>query len=194
MQLSEVVEVTLEVAAILDRLGAPWLVGGSLASSLHGVPRSTQDVDFVADLRPEHVEPLVAEAGEDFYADAAMIRDAIVRRGSFNLLHYGANFKIDVFVAAHEPLARSEMSRRERVRVREEPPGELWVASAEDIILQKLSWFRLGDEVSERQWRDALGVLQVSSDLDFGYLDEWADRVDLTELWTRLRAAAAPGG
>ncbi len=190
MELSEAIDVTLNVAALLDELGIRWLVGGSLASSFHGVPRSTQDVDFVAELQHQHVQPLVDAAGDAFYSDAQMITEAIDRRRSFNLLHLATNFKIDVFVPPHDPLTRTEMDRRQQILVREQPPAQLWVASAEDIILQKLHWFRLGEEVSERQWRDALGVLEVRTDLDRAYVDEWARRTDLTALWERLKTEA----
>jgi len=190
VELSEAVDVTLRVAALLDELGVRWLVGGSLASSFHGVPRSTQDVDFVAELEHQHVHPLIDAAGDAFYSDAQMITDAIDRRRSFNLLHLATNFKIDVFVPALDPLTRTEMERRQRILVREQPPARLWVASPEDIILQKLHWFRLGEEVSERQWRDALGVLQVRTDLDRDYIDKWAQRTELTRLWERLKAEA----
>lgn len=192
--LAEVVQVSLEVAGLLDRLGVDWLVGGSLASSFHGIPRSTQDVDFVADLGLEHVEALVEAAGERYYADAAMIESAVRRRSSFNLLHLPTNFKVDVFVSRRDPLTRSEMKRRIRIRLPGKPDAELWVASPEDIILQKLHWYRLGEEVSERQWRDALGVLQVRDDLDREYLDRWAADSGLSELWARLQAEAEGDG
>ena len=191
--LAEVVRVSLEVARLFDALGVDWLVGGSLASSFHGIPRSTQDVDFVADLEVEHVAPLVEAAGDRYYADAAMIESAVKRRASFNLLHLPTNFKIDVFVPKRDPLTRSEMQRRIRIRLPTDATEELWVASPEDIVLQKLHWFRLGDEVSERQWRDALGVVRIRDDLDRAYIDRWARDTGLSELWQRLQAEAAGG-
>jgi hypothetical protein len=192
--LSEVVEVTLAVAGLLDRLGVTWLVGGALASSLHGIPRSTQDVDFVADLCLEHVEALSASAGTAFHADWAMIEEAVRRRRSFNLLHLATSFKVDVFVPAHDAPHRSEMGRRQRIVVREAPRAELWVASPEDVVPQELHRYRLGEEVSERQWLDALGVLQVRTRFDRAHVDRWAEATGLAELWTRLQGAAGAGG
>jgi len=193
VQLAEVIEVTLEVADLFDRLGVRWLVGGSLASSLHGVPRSTQDVDFVADLEPQHARALVALAGADFYADEAMIAEAIRTRRSFNLLHFPTNFKVDVFVARRDALTRSELARVQEVCVRETPRAVLRVASPEDIVLQKLLWFQLGEQVSERQWSDALGVVRVRRDLDLSYLRGLAREAGLAELLERLLTEARQG-
>ena len=78
----EAIAVTLRITGVLENLGVAYLVGGSLASSLYGQPRSTQDVDVVADLRPEHVAPLVAALSDDFYLDEPAIRDAVERRST----------------------------------------------------------------------------------------------------------------
>ncbi len=195
MELGDLLRVTMLVTAVLDRLGIPYLAGGSLASSLHGIPRATQDVDLVADLGPEQVEPLVAALRGDFYVDDRMIRDAISRSSSFNVIHLATMLKVDVFVPGPEPHAVEEMRRRQRVLVNEGPTQELSVASAEDVVLHKLHWFQLGERVSERQWRDVLGVLKVQgARLDLAYLRRWATCLGVAELLDEaLRAARAAG-
>jgi hypothetical protein len=87
MLLAEPIEIALQIGAVLDALGLDWLVGGSVASSLYGIPRATQDIDLVVDLSEAHVEDLVQHLTADFYIDADMIRQALRRRGSFNIIH-----------------------------------------------------------------------------------------------------------
>ncbi len=114
MVLAEPIQVTLRVVRVLDRLGVDYLVGGSLASSLHGVPRATQDVDLVAMLRAHHVDEFVAALSPDFYVDADMIRDAIRRLSSFNIIDLTTMMKVDIFIGRGDAQQREEMARRER--------------------------------------------------------------------------------
>lgn len=189
--MDEILDVTLLVAETLERLGVPYLVGGSLASSLHGRPRATQDVDLVADLREAHTDAFIAALDEAFYLDPDAIRTAVERRSSFNVIHLETMFKVDVFIPRRDEATRQEMERRQAYLLSEAPKKELIVASPEDIILQKLRWFRLGGEVSDRQWRDVLGVLTVQGDaLDETYLARMAARMNLTDLLERAREQA----
>jgi hypothetical protein len=179
--LAEPLAVALLVGETFERLGVTWLVGGSVASSLHGIPRSTQDVDLVADLRGPHADPLVADLVARFYVDRDAVRDGIRRRACFNLIHLDTMTKVDVFPARRDPLCASELTRRQRFEV---APG-VWlpVASPEDIVLQKLDWFRRGGRVSERQWRDVLGVLDVAgSSMDLAWMRTLAAEVGLEAL------------
>jgi hypothetical protein len=184
--MDEAIEVTLLITGVLERLGVPYLVGGSLASSLHGQPRSTQDVDVVADLQPEHVAPLVAAFRDEFYLDEPAIREAVKRRSTFNLIHLRTMFKADVFVAGDQPAVRRELQRRQSFQLDGDPPEVIIVATPEDIIVQKLHWYWLGDHLSERQWSDAMGVLTVRGKLlDFEYMRDLAREMGVSDLLTR---------
>lgn len=169
--MDEILDLTLLVAETLERLGIPYLVGGSLASSLHGIPRSTQDADVVVRIGAGDVARLVRAFRDDFYLDEGAVREAVAEGSSFNLIHLKELFKIDVFVAGDDEASREQMRRRSTFVVRDHPPRELVVASPEDVIAHKLYWYALGDEVSERQWSDAVGVLKVGgARLDPAYL------------------------
>jgi hypothetical protein len=186
MELAEALAVTFTVARVLDDLGIPYLLGGSLASSLHGIPRSTEDADLVADLRPEHVDPLVTALRPSFYIDDERVADAIRHRVSFNIIHLSTMIKVDIFVLKGDPLSRQEMDRRQLIQISGAEGMQLPVATAEDIILQKLAWFRLGGGVSERQWNDLLGVLKVrKGGLDLPYLEHWAAELEVGDLLSR---------
>jgi hypothetical protein len=186
----ESVTVTLRVAETLDRLGVDYFVGGSVASSVHGRPRTTDDIDIVAALPGPKVDMLVQSLEADFFVDGEMIRDAIQRRASFNIIHLATMLKVDVFVLGDEDFAVEEMRRRAAVPLR---GSRVWFSSAEDIVLEKLDWFRKGEGISERQWRDVLGVLAVQgARLDLPYLRLWAARRGLLELLERALAEAAP--
>jgi len=187
------IHVMLLVTDVLEKLGIPYAVGGSLSSSVHGVMRSTLDVDIVADMRIEHVEPLVEALSPVFYADDEMMRDAITHRSSFNLIHYETAFKVDVFIPKARAFDMQQLKRRVASVVAEEPMQSVYVTSPEDIVLSKLEWYRMGGEVSDRQWRDILGVVKTKSrQLDLAYLNHWAKELAVEDLLERaLREASA---
>lgn len=173
----EAFQVLLEVTRVLEELDVPYVVGGSLASSLHGIPRSTQDADLVAALRTDHIQPFIGRVEGTFYVSPERVEAAVRRRTSFNLIHLKTMIKVDLFVFSETPLARQEMARRQVLSIPGEPEAHLQIASPEDTILQKLLWYRKGGGVSERQWNDILGVIKVQGRaLDLGYLKEWAER------------------
>jgi hypothetical protein len=190
--LAEPIVVTLLVADALEALGVPYAVGGSLASAVHGVMRATMDVDLVADLRIEQVEPLAQALGDAFYADVEMMRNAVPQRSSFNLIHLETMFKVDVFVAKPRAFDRSQLARRQLQVLSEDPECHAYVTSAEDIVLAKLEWYRLGGETSDRQWRDVLGVLKVQGDrLDREYMQRMAAELSVADLLRRAFEEAA---
>ncbi len=125
MAITEPIEVTLAVTSVLERLEVEYVVGGSLATSLHGIPRATLDVDIVVDLRMAHLDPFVAALKASFFVDTDMVADAIRRRSTFNILHLATMFKVDVFVTGADELLSMELSRKRRVRVLEEPQADL---------------------------------------------------------------------
>jgi hypothetical protein len=186
------IRVTLLVTNALERMGVRYSVGGSLSSSLHGVMRSTLDVDIVADLCAEHIQPLLAALSQEFYIDEEMIQGAIRHRSSFNLIHYQTAFKVDIFVPKTRPFDEMQLQRSVLVVVMTEPEQSLYVTSPEDIILSKLEWYRMGGEVSDRQWRDILGVMKVKAgSLDLDYLGNWARELKVSDLLERALAQSA---
>lgn len=180
------IRVMLLVTDVFDDLGVAYAVGGSLSSSVHGVMRSTLDIDIIADLQLAHIRPLVAALSPIFYADDEMMREAIARHGSFNLIHYETAFKVDIFIPKERDFDRQQLERRIASVVTEDPQRSVYVTSPEDIILSKLEWYRMGDEVSDRQWRDILGVIKMKFDrLDLVYLHRLAAELGIEELLER---------
>lgn len=189
--LPEPLAVMLRVVEALERLRVPYFIGGSLASAIHGVVRATMDVDLVADLHPEHAEPLAYDLSKDFYVDDASIREAIQQQSSFNVIHLPTMFKVDIFVPKQRPYDRSQMARRVPHVLAIEPERRAYVATAEDVVLAKLEWYRLGGEISEQQWRDVLGILAVQGErLDLAYLRHWAEELGVTDLLARALATS----
>jgi hypothetical protein len=180
------IEVALRVARALEACGVSYLVGGSLASALSGEPRSTLDVDLVVALAESEIDRFISALGDEFYADADALRQAVRERSCANLIHLGTSTKVDLFILGGSPLDETQMNRRQRVRVRTDPDRYLDVYTAEDILLQKLRWYRMGGEVSDRQWRDVLGIVLVQgSALDEAYLREGATTLGLADLLER---------
>lgn len=183
------------VTGVFDRLGIPYVVGGSFASSLYGEPRSTNDIDVVAELQPRDVTPLIAALGADFYADDDAVSSAVARSTSFNVIHAATAVKVDVFVAGTDAFDHDRIARRRAVHVDPSSEGVLYVDTAEATVLRKLEWFRRGGELSERQWRDVVNVLRAQGEqVDREYLRVWGQRLGVSDLLERARREAEQRG
>jgi len=181
------------VLTVLGELGVRHFVGGSVASSAHGVARASLDVDVVAELEAAHVTRFVTALQDAYYVDQDRVRAAVENRRSFNLVHLATMFKVDVFVSRHRPFDLSAFAR-----VEFQTPGSglvsppIPMAAAEDVLLAKLEWYRRGGEASERQWTDVAGIVRVGrGTLDIDYLRLWAAPLGVEDLLER--ALGMPG-
>ncbi len=175
------------ILSVIDRMEIAYLIGGSVASSAHGIPRTTMDVDLVADLKAEQIEEFVEALHKEFYVDAGAVRDAIARQRSFNLIHMETIYKFDIFPLKHDAYSEAAFQRRKFLRIGSlGTPVECAVSSAEDTILRKLEWYRTRGKF-ERQWNDLRGVLRVSgASLDRAYMSKWAKVLKVDDLLEEL--------
>jgi hypothetical protein len=182
---SEVVAVTLGVVRLLEELGVSYVIDGSLASSVHGTVRSTADVDFVVDLRPEHVSAFVGALGDEFYFSENRVRESVETGGSFNVIALHQMFKVDFLVAKDKPFESSQLRRGQPLSVSRTEKKRVNVSTPEDVVIAKLIWYRKGGEISDRQWQDVLGVLRVRAGaVDEEYLRRTAQEVGVLDLLT----------
>ena len=181
--IGEPLAVTLEVIQAFNDLRIPYLLGGSLASAIYGVLRATLDSDLVADPDPDQAAALVQTLSSSFYVTLTSVAQAIEQRTHFSVIHLESIFKVDVFVSQRRAFDRMRFQRRRLHVVATDPDRALYVSSAEDTILAKLEWYRMGGEVSERQWRDVLGMLKVQGRLlERAHLAEWAQALGVADL------------
>jgi len=174
------------VIACFEKLGIGYYIGGSVASSAYGIARATMDVDIVANVEAGQVDGFVEVLEADYYIDTGMIREAIRRSTSFNLIHLETMIKIDVFIAKDQSYESEAFARRQADTLDEESSRKFYLSSAEDVVLNKLQWYQKGGSVSEQQWKDVLGVLKVQGDkLDLEYLKYWASRLNISDLLNR---------
>lgn len=185
----DLLEVTWLVIVALDTAGVRYTVGGSLASSFSGEPRASIDADILVDMTAEQVPVFLTALGDQFYADSDALKRAVASRTNTNLIHRPSGIKVDLFVA-QSFLDGRQLERRQRVQIASDPDRSVFVHSPEDILLQKLLWYRAGGEVSDRQWRDTLSVILVQGDrLDRDYLAKTAEAVGLSGLLGRAFGA-----
>jgi hypothetical protein len=170
-----------EAVRALDELGIPYMVTGSLATSYHGRPRSTHDADLVIDPTLEQLEELVSRlTGAGFYADMAGAKQALVDRRQFNVIDIESASKIDLIIVKDRPFSREEFGRRQMVDLAMDHP--VAIVTREDAILSKLEWAKKSGD-SERQLRDAAGVLELNADLDRAYIERWAEQLGVLDAW-----------
>lgn len=188
MTASDPLDVALSVTGVLDALGIQHTIGGSIAASFAGEPRSTIDIDIVAAIDESHIDTLVQALSPAFYVDEHAVRRAVRTRSSVNLIHQATQLKVDLFIAGGTPLDAQQLARRLRVQV---GSRTLHVHPPEDILLQKLRWFRRGGEVSDRQWRDVLAIVRTQGPrLDREYLRANAETLGVSDLLVKLLGEA----
>ncbi len=168
----------------LEQLNVPYYIGGSIASSVYGFARATMDIDLVSELKQEHVKSLAESLKKEYFIDEEMIYDAIKNKTSFNLIHLSTMMKIDVFIPAGRKFDRISFERRKKDKISDEPDSiQVFICSAEDTILSKLEWYKSGGNVSERQWKDLIGVIKIQGELlDKNYLRQWAEELGFADL------------
>lgn len=173
-----------------EQLGIAYHIAGSVATLAHGISRTTMDVDLVADIRQQYVHALVAQLSSQYYVEEEAIEEAVAHRSSFNLIHLETMFKVDVFLLKPAAFDQTAFMRADLKEFGlEEDARAFFVESPEDVILNKLRWYRMGGERSERQWLDVQGVLKVQAGLlDLAYLRKWAAEIGVLDLLERAMA------
>ena len=187
MNLVEPLSVAFYIIDIFTLLDIPYFIGGSFASSLYGIPRTTQDIDIVADIDLRQTTPLIKLLKDRFYIEQETILDAVKRKSSFNIIHLETMFKVDVFLMKDTLFSKQEMTRRRLELIISEVEHKVYFVSPEDIILEKLLWYKLGGEVSERQLRDISGILKIQANrLDIFYMEYWAKCLEIENLLKKV--------
>lgn len=181
----ELYDLLAQVVETFERLRIPYLVTGSVASMAYGEPRLTNDIDVVARIQEADIPGLLsAFPTHDFYLSEEAIREAIRRQGQFNIIHPGSGLKVDVIIRKETPFDRSRFARARVLRPSES--YEAAFASAEDVIIKKMEYYREGG--SEKHLRDITGMLKVSGDeIDQAYIAEWTDRLGLHDIWDMIQ-------
>jgi hypothetical protein len=187
MSSDDIVATTIKITSILEDLNIPYILGDSLASTFYGTICATFDADLVVALQSNQVNEFLERIPANFLVDRNIVQDAIDHYSSFNLIDQSTLMKVDLFVVPLEGFDKSQLERRVRGVIRE-PDIKVWFTSAEDIILKKLEWYKIGNLVSERQWRDILGVMKFQSQsLDWEYLEKWASVLGVDNLLAEAR-------
>jgi hypothetical protein len=167
----------------LDRFEIPYMLAGSFASTYHGSPRTTHDIDVVIAPSREKLGQLVAGLDPNrFYVSEAAADEAWARRGMFNVVLFESGWKVDLILCKDRAFSRAEFARRQRVDL---GGLEVWMATAEDTVVAKLEWARAGE--SERQLRDVIGILDTTGEhLEREYIEKWVGALGLVDLWRRV--------
>ena len=169
----------------LEAAGIPYMVTGSVASSFHGEPRATRDIDIVIDPTPEALDAFIRSLPPGrFYVDLEAARAALADRSQFNVVESASGWKVDLMIRKNRPFSVEELARRQPAQLLGNPT---FVASAEDLVIAKLEWAKAGE--SERQLRDVAAILAVSGEgLDYTYVERWVSALGLGEAWSRVRS------
>ncbi len=183
MKSPDIIAAIEPVIKTFESLDIPYYISGSLASSAYGIARATLDIVLVAELKLSDAHSLVQRLQADYYINENMIKNAVHNKSSFNVIHLESMIKVDIFVLKDMPYDRKAFMRKKLETIDEEGTRQFYIASPEDIILNKLEWYSKGGAVSEQQWRDVLGVLKVQNELlNIAYLRQWAAKMELSSM------------
>lgn len=170
------------IIELLNKLHIPYMLVGSIAVNYYSVPRLTHDADLVIQIQPMHIDDLVKSLESKFYADSLMIEEALISSGQFNFIHFDTGFKIDFWILKKDKFSQSQFSRRISGKIFAQ---DAFIISSEDLILNKLSWFKESD--IQKHFLDALGVYRMQKEaLDAAYLHKYADELNLIEILCKL--------
>lgn len=192
MWIQDSITLAQELHQLLESVNIPYYVGRGVASTIHGEPRSTRDLDLVIEIQQDQIDILVKtlEAAA-FYCPQGAVEDLKSGRNQvLNITHTETIANADIYVMDRSSFAVSQMLRRRLIDIDGIP---IWIASPEDTILQKLLWGSKSN--SQKQWRDVLGILKLqSTNLDYDYLMEWARRLELVDFLTQAMTEAGIQG
>lgn len=178
---------------VLDKLSILYAIAGSIASSLYGTPRFTADADITVEPFTSKAEQLHQLLKDDFYISKHAMHQALNSHGSFNIVHLQTAFKIDIFIQRDNDFDRQLLSRSKKLKLIESSDKLFSFVSPEDIILLKLKWYSDSGSVSEHQWFDIIGVLNLQhGSLDFDYLHSWATSLGLNDLLQKAISESKP--
>lgn len=183
------------VITAFEALDVSYQIGGSVASSVCGVPRTTLDIDLVANICKAQIQPLIKRLSDQYYISEESMVEAIQNRSSFNLIHLQTMMKIDIFILKDREYDYEAFRRKEKDVLGQESGGlECYFASAEDVILNKLEWYNMSGRISDRQWSDVLGVMKVQGkELQVPYLRDWAKKLKVDDLLEKAFCEAGLG-
>lgn len=186
--MSEPIQVIIDIVSVLESLSIPYIISGSMASSMYGTPRATQDVDLVADIRPEQADSFVAALSSKYYVDEKHVISAITKRGSFNIIHMSTMLKVDIFIKKESLWSERQFTRSTLMSLESsDQKAEILFTSPEDIILNKMLWYKSGDCVSDKQRNDILGVIKIQGqNLDREYISYWAGKLDIQDIFEQF--------
>lgn len=172
----------------LARLKIEILLGGSVAASMYTNARNTQDADVSVAPFPGREREVVELLADEYIVSLSAVESAVRRRRTFNAIRKATTFKIDVFIEQGRPYDQAARERRRVLPPEFAGDAAVYVQSPEDVILHKLAWYRLGNEVADRQWSDVLGILRAQrGHLDESYLTKWAGELGIADLWQKAR-------
>lgn len=182
---SEIETTIRPLIEVFDELNIAYHIGGSVASSVFGIARSTMDVYMVAAVAMQHAQALVKRLEPVYYISETAIIEAVSRKSSFNLVHLETMMKVDVFILKNRSFDQKAFQRRRKDHLDAENPERMYyISSPEDILLNKLEWYKKGGCRSEKQWNDVIGLLRVQGNsLDLDYCQNWAKQLEVKGLF-----------
>jgi hypothetical protein len=180
-----------DAASLFERLGVRYILSGGVAAIVYGEPRSTLDVDFAVHMDAEQARRLLALAGDEFIVSPDSAMEAARGSSMFTMIHTASFMKVDVHVVPRSGIHKEEIERGRWQRLGPDHPDDVRIVTPEDLVLQKLRWYLEAGGVSDKQWRDVIGILKMRGhSLDFDYVRKWAPVLGVSEQLDRALAAA----
>lgn len=166
---------------MLESANIPYMLSGSVAANFYTIPRMTRDIDIVVQVQAPDAERIYSLFSGEFYVDKDMIRNAVIERSMFNIIHNEGVVKVDFIVRKDSEYRKLEFERRRSILFE---GSKINIVSAEDLIISKLYWAK--DSMSEMQIRDVKNLLKTVSGIDSGYMAKWINTLGLEDIYKEV--------
>ena len=179
--MNEELEVLNQITEKLNIEEINYMISGSIAVNYYSIPRMTRDIDIVVELDKKNINRFIRTLEKDFYLDNETIKEEVVNKGMFNILHRKYFVKVDFIIRKETDFKKTEFLRKQKISIKDKP---MWIVTPEDLVIAKLDWAR--ESLSEIQLGDIRKLIKSISDLDWKYINDWIKKLDLKNIYEKL--------
>jgi hypothetical protein len=174
---------------VLESLQIPYMISGSLATNLYGVPRASEDADIVLQIEGSgRLRDIAAQLPAELYLSPQATFETVTASQKYECRLRGSTFRIELFLLTADPYDQNRFARRYYIQT---SYGAIWVPTVEDVVVNKLWWAHVARRAKDTEdVRNVVGVQQHN--INWTYVNHWCDQHGTRELLEEIRRSIPP--